>query len=68
MTGSVARAFGGRTTHAHVADVGGHGGPAVIHGQLVDRRALQLVEHGACLGRAQFVQERRPDGRLDERL
>ena len=54
--------------HAHVADVGGHGDPAVIHGQLVDRRGLQLVEHGACLGRAQFVQERRPGGRLDEPL
>ena len=54
--------------HAHVADVGGHGDPAIVHGQLVDRRGLQFVEHGARLGRAQFVQERRLGGRLDERL
>ena len=54
--------------HAHVADVGGHGHPAIIHGQLVDRRGLQFVEHGARLGRAQFVQERRLGGRLDDRL
>ena len=54
--------------HAHVADVGRHGDPAVVHGRLVDRRGLQLVEHGARLGRAQLVQERRPGGRLDDRL
>ena len=54
--------------HAHVADVGGHGDPAVVDGQLVDRRGLHVVEHGARLGRAQLVQERRLGGRLDERL
>jgi hypothetical protein len=54
--------------HAHVADVGGHGGPAVIHGQLVDRRGLHVVEHGARIGGAQFLDERRLGGRFDERL
>jgi hypothetical protein len=45
--------------HAHVANVGGHGRPTVIHGQLVDRGGLQPVERGARLSRAQLVQKRR---------
>jgi hypothetical protein len=54
--------------HAHVANVGGDGDPAVVDGQLVDRGGLQFVEHGARLGWGQFVQEWRLGGRLDEHL
>jgi hypothetical protein len=54
--------------HAHVPDVGGHGDPAVLDGQLVDRRGLHIVEDGARPGRAELIQERRVGRRLDERL
>ena len=37
---------------AHVADLGGDGDPAIVDGQLVDRRGLDVVEHLARLGRA----------------
>ena len=54
--------------HAHVADLGGDGDPALLDRQLVDRRGLDVVEHLAGLGRGELVQERRLGGRLDERL
>jgi hypothetical protein len=60
----------GRTddAHTHVADVGGDGEPALVDGQLVDRRRLDVVEHLARLLWRQLVQERRIGSRLDERL
>ena len=54
--------------HPDVADVGGDGDPALVDGQLVDRRGLDVVEHLARLVGGQLVQERRLGGRLDERL
>ena len=59
----------GRTMRTlDVADVGRHGDPALVDGQLVDRRRLDVVEHLARLVGRQLVQERRLGGRLDERL
>ena len=54
--------------HAHVADLGGDGDPAVLDRELVDRRGLDVVEHLAGLGGGELVEERRLGGRLDELL
>jgi hypothetical protein len=54
--------------HTHIADVGRDGDPALVDGQHVDRRRLDVVEHLARLVGGQLVQERRIGGRLDERL
>jgi hypothetical protein len=65
------RALGaGRANDAHldVADVGGDGDPALVDGQLVDRRRLDVVEDLARLVGRQLVEEGRVGSRLDERL
>ena len=45
--------------HAHVADVGGDGDPALVDRQLVDRRGLHVIEHLPRLGGRELVEERR---------
>jgi hypothetical protein len=42
-------ALGPHDADAHVADVGGHRDPALVDGQLLDRRGLDVVEHLAGL-------------------
>jgi hypothetical protein len=61
-------ALGPDDADAHVSHVGRNGDPAVVDRQLVDRRGLDVVEHGAGLVRCELVQERRLGRRLDERL
>jgi len=54
--------------HAHVADLGGDGDPAVLDRELVDRRGLDVIEHLAGPGGRELVDQWRRGGRLDERL
>jgi hypothetical protein len=60
----------GRAHDAHldVADLGRHGDPVHVDGQLVDRRRLDVIEHLARLAGGQLVQERRRGGCVHERL
>ena len=54
--------------YAHVANLGRDADPAILDGQLVDRRGLDVVKDLAGFGRGELVQERGLGCCLDELL
>jgi hypothetical protein len=49
------RAGRAHDAHPDVADVGRHGDPVLVDGQLLDRRGLDVVEHLARLVGRQLI-------------